>query len=337
MKQFQDRLPGEAYLLVAAGSGARNIELPDGTITSCEEVKTELGYPQLLAWMNERKELDNWVEKLRTNPDCKCKLIVDSSAYSASTIGMVVDIDEYIEYINSISDVVYWFAALDKIPGENGEPPTPQQIADAPRISWENYLYMIERVNCPKKIVPVFHAGEDIKYLKQMLEFTFPDGSHIEYMGLGGIVGARPDEIVKWYESIWPIIKSSSNPDIKVHNFGMTSTKTIEQFPSMSSDSTSWLKFGIYGSILIPIRDKVRAFRCGNRCMLDNNHILNQQADIKAEAERICKLMGHGMSLDALVNEEKNHLKLLFNLYSLNEWRKKFEYKGNDFYKVDLW
>ena len=41
-KQFEDRKPGEAYLLIAAGSGPSNVELPDGTITSARQVKKEL-------------------------------------------------------------------------------------------------------------------------------------------------------------------------------------------------------------------------------------------------------------------------------------------------------
>ena len=62
-RQFEDRKPGEAYLLIAAGSGPSNVELPDGTITSARQVKKELGYCQLLAWQNERKELLEWVKK----------------------------------------------------------------------------------------------------------------------------------------------------------------------------------------------------------------------------------------------------------------------------------
>ena len=47
---------------------------------------------------NERKELDHWVEYLRENPDCPCKLVVDSSAYSAWTRGLEINIDEYIAW-----------------------------------------------------------------------------------------------------------------------------------------------------------------------------------------------------------------------------------------------
>ena len=129
--QFERRKKGEPYMLIFAGTGRKNVELPDGTITSCHDVKRDLGYPQLLAWKNERKELDRWVEYLREHPDCPCKLVVDSSAYSAWTRGLQIDIDEYIAYINSISDVVYWFAELDKIPGEFGGEHTPEELAEA--------------------------------------------------------------------------------------------------------------------------------------------------------------------------------------------------------------
>lgn len=55
MRQFEPRHLGQPYLMVAAGEGAKNIELPDGTTTSCFEIKRRLGYPQLLAWKENKK------------------------------------------------------------------------------------------------------------------------------------------------------------------------------------------------------------------------------------------------------------------------------------------
>ena len=88
-------------MMVAAGTGPTSVLLPDGTKTSAKEIKKLLGYPQLLAWQNEQKELLEWVEYKRAHPECPCKLIVDSSAYSAWTRGLEVNLDEYIEFINS--------------------------------------------------------------------------------------------------------------------------------------------------------------------------------------------------------------------------------------------
>lgn len=335
--QFEHRKPGEPYMLIFAGSGPKNIELPDGTITDCQEIKMKIGAPQLLAWRNERKELDRWVEYLRENPDCPCKLVVDSSAYSAWTRGLEIDIDEYIEYINSISDVVYWFAELDKIPGKFGEEHTPEELAEAPEYSWKNYLYMIERVNCPKKILPIFHQGEDFKYLQQMLEFRFDDGSKIEYIGISPDNGVNVGLKMKWYEKVWKIIADSSNPDVLTHNFGMTTISLMEQYPSMSSDSTSWLRSASFGNICIVVNGKIKTVYVSSRNPNDDKHINNQSTAIKEAVEKACERIGHGITLQSLVDDEKGGLRMIFNLYALDEWRKNFEYVGNKLFKTELW
>ena len=324
-------------MLIFAGSGPRNIELPDGTVTDCQEVKMQIGAPQLLAWKNERKELDKWVEYLRQNPDCPCKLVVDSSAYSAWTRGLEIDIDEYIAYINSISDVVYWFAELDKIPGTFGGEHTPEELAEAPEYSWKNYLYMIERVNCPKKILPIFHQGEDFKYLEQMLEFKFPDGSHIEYIGISPDNGLNVNHKMKWYEKVWKIIADSSNPDVLTHNFGMTTISLMEQYPSMSSDSTSWLRSASFGNINIIVNGKIKMIYVSNRNVNDDKHISNQNPAIREAVEKVCQRIGHGITLQSLIDDEKGGLRMIFNLYVLDEWRKNFKYEGNKLFKTELW
>lgn len=336
-RQFEPRGENEPYMLIAAGAGVSNVELPDGTITSAREVKKQLGYPQLLAWMNEKKELLEWVEEIRNNPNCPCKLVVDSSAYSAWTRGLEVDLDEYIAFINSISDAVYWFAELDKIPGKFGEEHTKEELEEAPEYSWKNYLYMIERVNCPKKILPIFHQGEDFKYLKQMLEFTFPDGSHIEYIGISPDNGFHVNEKMKWYEKVWRIIRESSNPDVLTHNFGMTTISLMEQYPSMSSDSTSWIRSASFGNIIIVMNGKVKSVYVSNRNPNAQDHINNQNLAVRESVEKICKEIGHGITLQHLLDDEKGSLRMLFNLYSLDKWRKEYKYEGNNSFKVELW
>ena len=335
--QFERRKPGEPYMLIAAGSGPSKVELPDGTITSAKEIKKNLEYTQLLAWMNEKKELLEWVDYLREHPECKCKLVVDSSAYSAWTRGIEVDLDKYIEFINSISDVVYWFAELDKIPGKFGEEHTKEELEEAPEFSWKNYLYMIERVNCPKKILPIFHQGEDFKYLKQMLEFRFPDNSQIEYIGISPDNGVHVNEKMKWYEEVWRIIKESSNPNILTHNFGCTTISIMEQYPSMSSDSTSWIRGASFGNIMVVVNGKVKTIYVSNRNPNSPDHINNQPLAVREAVDKICKEIGHGITLKDLVEDEKGNLRPIFNLYSLHKWMSSFKYEGTTSFKADLW
>lgn len=337
MQQFEKRGINEPYMLIAAGAGPKNIQLPDGSVTSCREIKKALGYPQLLAWKNEQKELLEWVEEIRKNPNCPCKLVVDSSAYSAWTRGLEIDIDEYIEFINNISDVVYWFAELDKIPGKFGEEHTKEELEEAPEYSWKNYLYMIERVNCPKKILPIFHMGEDMKYLHQMLDFRFPDGSKIEYIGISPDNGVHVTEKIKWYEKIWKVIRESSNPDVLTHNFGMTTISLMEQYPSMSSDSTSWLRSAAFGNIMFVVNGTIKTVVVSNRKINSPDYILNKNPAVINCVEQLCEEIGHGITLKDLLDDESGNLRMVFNLYSLDRWRKEFRYHGTETFKNDLW
>lgn len=330
----------DSYMLIAAGEGVKNAEMPDGTILSASDVKRDLGYPQLFAWNSEGKALLEWVKFLKENPSCKCKLVVDSGAYSAWSKGKEFDMDEYINFLNS-NDVIeqaFWCAEADVIPGSFGVDPTEEERQAAPQKSWENYLYMIKHVKIPKKIVPIFHQGEDFKFLKQMLEYKFSDGDHIPYIGISPRNDVHVNEKIKWYNVVWKVIKESSNPNVLTHNFGMTSIALMEQFPSCSSDSTSWIRSASFGNIMVTVDGKVKTVLVSDRRKNDPMHIYRQSQAVKDAVEEVCKRIGHGLSVEDLVeNDEMGRKRPIFNLFSLDEWRKSFKYVGNDIFKEDLW
>lgn len=327
------------YMLISAGEGPRNVKLPDGSIVNAADIKRDLGYPQLFAWNLEPKPLLEWVEYLKTHPQCPCRLVIDSGAYSMWSRGKEFNIDEYIDFLNSndVLDQAFWAAEADVIPGKMGIDPTEQERNEAPEKSWQNYLYMIERVKWPKKIVPIFHQGEDFKHLKRMLEFRFSDGDHIPYIGISPRNDVHVNEKMKWYEVVWKIIRESSNPDVLTHNFGMTTISLMEQYPSMSSDSTSWVRSASFGNIMIVVNGKIKTIYVSNRNPDSPDHINNQPLAIKEAIENECKKIGHGFTLDALTNDENGSLRPIWNLIVLDQWRKSFKYEGNNLFKNDLW
>lgn len=330
----------EEYLLIAAGEGAKNISMPDGTVLNASDVKRKLGYPQLFAWNSEGKALLEWVSYLNEHPECKCKLVVDSGAYSCWSRGIEFDLDKYIDFLNSNSviETAFWCAEADVIPGSFGVDPTEAEREAAPQKSWENFLYMLDRVKIPKKIVPIFHQGEDIKYLKQMLEYRFSDGEHIPYIGISPRNDVHVNEKAKWYEHIWKVIKESSNPNVLTHNFGMTSISLMEQYPSCSSDSTSWLRYASFGNILIPVKSSIKAIIVSNRKKLDSDHIYNQPKEIQNVVNNLCEEIGYGLTLEELVeNDDNGSRRLIFNLYSLNKWRINFKFSNKLLLKESLW
>ena len=331
------------YRLIAAGEGPKNVELPDGTVISASDLKRNMRYPQLFAWNLEGKALLEWVEYKLNNPDCQCDLVVDSGAYSAWSRGKLFDMDEYINFLNSnhVLDVAFWAAEADKIPGSMGVDPTEEERLAAPEESWNNYLYMIKRVKWPKKIVPIFHQGEDYSHLIRMLEYKFPDGDFIPYIGISPRNDVHVGEKTKWYEATWKVIYDKCEElgrEIPLtHNFGMTTISMMEQYPSCSSDSTSWVRSASFGNIMIVVNGKIKTVYVSNRNLNDPEHILHQPLAVQEAVEQICKELGHGFSIDALVNDDKGALRPLFNLMSLNKWRQSFEYIGTQAFKEELW
>lgn len=337
-------LPTKPYCLICAGEGQNNIDLPDGSKINASDVKHNLNFAQLYAWNLEGKALLESVNYLKENPN-QYYLVVDSGAYSAWSRGKKFDIDEYINFLNSnnVLDTALWAAEADVIPGSFGVDPTEEERLNAPEKSWQNYLYMIDRVTWPKKIVPIFHMGEDYKHLRRMLSFKFKDGDFIPFIGISPRNDVHTNEKIKWYEKTWSIIfeeclKLGRSIPL-THNFGMTSLPVIEQFPSFSSDSTSAIRSSSFGNVMFVINGKVKTVYVSDRNPNSPDHINNQPLAVREAVEKLCQEIGHGITLDHLINhDEKGGLRLLCSIYSLDKWRKNFEFHPNaNSFKEELW
>ena len=298
--------------------------------------KKDLQSSQLLSQLNERKEAMEWVEFLRKNPDYKGKLFIDSGAYSAYTKGKEVDVDDYIKFINETGDVVFVFAQVDKIPQVIGREPTAEELADAPRQSWENYLYMVKRIK-PEyrdKLIPVFHYEEDEKWLKNMLEYTHEDGSHIPYIGLAAsTVGSAKDRI-QWLTMCFSIIKQSSNPNVMTHGFGTTSLAVIKKFPLTSVDSTTWVQTAVHGQICCNETQYVlsdRRLKEGKNVLFMNKHLYDE-LEKKVESYNC---FGDEFTLEILASDA--YMRQRFNLCYLQDWANRYEYHPLEAIKTELW
>lgn len=307
-----------SFTLYAAGTGTKE----------CQDLIRKLGYNQLLSQLNEKRSIMNWVDYLKEHPECKSKLFIDSGAFSAHTKGKEVDVDSYIKFMNEIDDYVYIFAQVDKIPGRFGQPKTPQELADAPRESWENYLYMVDKVKSRDKLLPIFHQGEDFKWLRNILEYRHPDGKPIWYIGISPANDVNVSEKVKWLETVYKIIAESSNPNVHTHAFGMTSLNVLEQYPFTSADSTSWILSASNGSILLD----GKTVTVSDRRLHDNNNVMNKSVAVYEDIKK--RVADLGFDLDELsVDSDK---RLLFNLTSLKDWLDHYEYRGKTLYKTEL-
>ncbi len=285
----------------------------------------ELGGNRLFSQLNDRNGLKRWIpfkEGGATN-----NLFIDSGAFSAHTKDSEVEVDDYISYVNEHPGVFSVIAQVDTIPGKFRKPKTRQQILEAPEKSWENYLYMRERVHDVPCLTPIFHQGEDFKHLKRMLETTF-HGEHIEYIGISPANDVQTKDKKKWFEQVYQIIRDSSNPHVKTHAYGMTSFKVLEQYPVYSADSTSWLMNASMGAIMTPFgtifTSEVKAGNSGHWKSLSAN---DQQWLI----DHVDKF---GMTMEQLESDYK--ARELFNVMYVLEWAKNYEFKGTGRYQRRL-
>lgn len=311
------------FTLYAAGSVSKE----------STDIKRKIGYPQLLSQYLEKKNIIDWVEYLKSHPECKCKLFIDSGAFTAHTKGVDIPVDDYIDFVNSIDEQVHIFAQMDKIAGIRGQEVTIQQQLDAPRQSWENYLYMKDRVKSRDKLLPVFHQGEDFKWLENMLEYKHEDGTHIKYIGISPNKSLSSKTWKTWLEKVFKTINESSNPKVCTHAFGIGALGVLEQFPFTSADSTTWLKLSSFGSITV----KGKTVCVSRRKETQPEYILNRSTAVIEDVKKICAEIG--ITLEDLMDEDDTKARInreCFNLMSLKEWADNYTFKGNKMFKKEL-
>lgn len=184
------------------------------------------------------------------------RFFLDSGAYSAWSAGKPVNIEEYCEFIKANIEIVDVYACLDVIPGAPGRPASSKQRDEAAAATWENYLYMVDQGLSP---LPVYHYGEDPKWLRNMLDYG------VDYIGLGGLVGISGNLRKVWLDRVFTMITDEAGkPIVKTHGFGMTSVPLIFRYPWYSVDSTSWIKVSQFGGVYLPRLDREGNFRFDN-------------------------------------------------------------------------
>lgn len=177
------------------------------------------------------------------------RLFIDSGAFSVHTGKATANLEEYIQYINSLDDEIAVCAQLDTIPGTFNQPKSQKDYEESAKKSWENYLYMRTKLKSPNKLTPVFHYGESFEHLLRMLDWRDEDGKPIEYIGISPANDTSQNTKNLYMKEVYDVIKHSSNPNVKTHLYGMTSLSALEKFPCYSADSISHRLMSAYNKI----------------------------------------------------------------------------------------
>lgn len=278
-----------------------------------QDLKIKLNVDQLFSQFHEKNLIRKIVDYKKTHPEYTAKIFVDSGAFTAYTKGVKIDIDEYCAFIDEVGDYVDTFAELDDVPD-----PANMDYTKAAN-SWNNYLYMIHHVRpeLRDKIIPVFHYGEDFKWLKNMLEYTHEDGKHIDYIGLAISLEGTQKVRIGWANEARKIILESSNPNVKTHAFGVGVKSVMEHINVTSTDATSWLKRAAYGMIAVDDHSVYISELQAQKA--DGRHFVDQSTAYKDAV--LAKIKERGFTLEQLTQD--SYARAEFNIMDTVEWVKK--------------
>lgn len=280
------------------------------------------------AWINElqlnrlfsqeinRTEIKRMVEKKKSG-EFTGKILIDSGAFTAHRQDIEIDVDEYIEYLNSITEWVNCYAQVDKIPGKFGKPKTAQELEEAPRLSWENYLYMRPKLKEPDKLMPIYHQGEKVEWLRNMLEWTDDAGNHIKYIGISPANDKPQSEKNAFIDMCFREIRNSSNPNVMTHAYGMTNLKTLSEYPITSADSTSWVLTAVNGNIMT---------KWGSLAISDRRLGTGHFRGLMPSAQEIIRkyIEERGFTVEIL---ESDYLERIhWNILYLKDWAQEYKY-----------
>lgn len=275
-----------------------------GSSTSVADDKIDNeGLLRLLSYVNEKGVIEKRCSKGK-------KTFMDSGAFSAMTRGINIDVADYIDFINTHHKNLLIYCQWDTIPFDKISP------EESAKRTWENYLYMRERVLCPEKLLYVFHYGEDWDYLRNALNGKI----EIPYIALGGIARRNYKQREEFIKECFKIIKSSKRPNTKVHGFGMTQRKLLEKYPFTSADSTSWAYPGRFGYMMIGPK---KIFISKDSIHHDNHYIYMSKEE-KEKVAKVVRRKGYLMK-ELMVNAEKRNY---FEIDCTIDWIYSYKYKG---------
>uniref|UniRef100_A0A6M3KMF8 Putative queuosine tRNA-ribosyltransferase n=1 Tax=viral metagenome TaxID=1070528 RepID=A0A6M3KMF8_9ZZZZ len=179
------------------------------------------------------------------------RLILDSGAYSAWTSKSKISLNDYTQFCLANQSQFDYIVNLDVIPAEFGQVGIPEKERErSAKEGWINFLKMIDAGIPQNKIIPVFHQEENFRWLKKMMLKS-------KYIGISPANDRNTPQKIEWLDECMKYVCNEYGmPIVKFHGFGITSVKILRRYPFYSADSSTWVKFSRYGTILIPKTNK---------------------------------------------------------------------------------
>lgn len=190
-----------------------------------------------------------WLDRVVMDPDRSYPRIImlDSGAFTAWNAGQETHLDEVMESYSRFEEASQglfdeiWMVNLDKIPGERGRDPTPEEVDDAIKTSDDNYRKLVDQFGY--RILPVFHQGESDDRLLEVAEMT----DYICVSPRNDLPEAMRKE---WSQDKHRLLnKEYGYQAKKTHGLATTGNAMIRDVPWHSIDSAAWILHAGYGKV----------------------------------------------------------------------------------------
>lgn len=154
-------------------------------------------------------------------------LLIDSGAFTAASLGKVIDRSAYVEYLLERAALISHAASLDV-------------IGDW-RTSARNYEWMVEKLDGRVDLLPVWHLGSPIHELERLCASN-------TFLAIGGCVpyASRPEILMRHLVQAHRIAREHGTG---LHGLGVTGKQTMFRLPWATVDSSTWLSGARYGKL----------------------------------------------------------------------------------------
>lgn len=317
-----------------------NIVFAGGSHEADEFGKIGLRKHLVTYFSNPNVDMKAWEAFSKEFPDDHYFLILDSGAFTAWNSGEDINIDSLIEYMHQWKHVYTMAANLDKIPGVRRQLPTKEDVHIAAEVGWKNSKYILSKGIPQDRLMPIFHQGEDFKWLKLMVE---EEG--FRYIGVSPSNDYTTEQRMFWLDEVYDYLVKLPNY-VKTHCYGMTSERLMRTYPAYSCDSTSWVLQAGFGMIATPFGNISMSDDPNNFSKKDCYHVLPLAE--KEQIDNYIKEMGFDKeklirwdvsSFDKNGNEQvkdKSYMqRRKFNVKYLLNWEKSYKFEPRPFKEVD--
>lgn len=146
------------------------------------------------------------------------RLIGDSGAFSALTLGKPVQIDAFAGWCHKVRPHTTWLAALDVIGDADG--------------TWRNWRALRSH---DLDTIPTLHYGCDPREMDRYVT------EGVDFFGLGGMVGRKSEQarLLRWALGMMRYARDT-HPAVRFHGWGITHPRLIETLPWWSVDSSGF-------------------------------------------------------------------------------------------------